>query len=205
MTATLLVGIWALVTTHRLINSKLVIVNYNRVHSSFSKLMISLHFLGAVCYIFIAQVVSVKFVENTNNESSMRLILFTGFLFGIIYNIYGYFSDMRLDWSKVFKQLSTVNISKEPYVFNTKLNYFIYSVILQGIVAVVVLCCSIYIIYNFNYKLLEDETIDGVIAYSTFATLYCSIIVLYFKQMYNLFFSSKYRESIIFPKFEDFK
>ena len=180
---------------------------YFSVDESFSEIMYWLHFGGILFYlagsIFIAEYLPKMHIMFGNDSFRKYLILF-GLFSGIAWNIYGYQSDKRLDWSKIFKRLETINISTNKNIHGQKLHFYLRSIIMQLSCCLALSIFAVICLIKINPNLFSEIKTGDLASCSAFLTLLVSVITLYVRTSYTMFFSRKYRDSVIFPNWRDF-
>ena len=180
---------------------------YFAVDKSFSTIMFYLHFAGVFLYfvssLFIAEYLP-RIDTRFSNDSFRTYLIAFGFFSGITWNIYGYQSDKRLDWSKIFKRLKEINVSTNKKIYDKKLRVYLTSIIMQ------LSCCFFLSVFSIIFLIKVDPNLFSEIdngdlaSCSAFLTLLVSVISLYVRTSYNMFFSRKYKNSVIFPNWCDF-
>ena len=80
-------------------------VSYNEIENIFKKLSIHIHFLGVVCYT-ITTILSLLIIYGVHflKNYAFYVLLGVGIGVGIVWNLRGYFGDMRIDWKKLCKK-----------------------------------------------------------------------------------------------------
>lgn len=169
----------------------------DKVKSIFQKI----HAAGATCYLAVGILVYLSLSNKIfceYNLNNMIIISLYCFFMGIVWNVYGYYSDRRIDWSKIFKNLN-INISQNADIQKIKYKYYERSVKWQ-LISIFTICFSLVLIFvRFDYDLIPEGSLDILITYSAFAAWFIAILKLYFTQMFGIFFTHEKKGSEIFP------
>ena len=183
------------------------IVSYFYIDRIFGFVMGVVHVIGALCYGGISFWVAFNF-SNTifmndlafNHTKFILGVSIFGLALGTLWNIYGYHSDRRIDWSKIFFNFSSIKISQTDCIRLHKLKYYRNSLLYQVICCMAIIGFVIYILLDFRLSLFNNMTVlSDILSYSAFLTLLITVITLYARQMIDMFYSRKYIRSVIFP------
>lgn len=180
---------------------------YLKIDGSFAFVMRVIHIVGALCYGCLAYFIAINFkyniyanIPDMNNKFTLYIFVF-GLVAGALWNFYGYHSDRRIDWSKVFIFLKDTSISTSECIRELKLHYFKYALLLHLVCCTAIISFTIYLMIDFRFSLFENmKSLDELLSYSAFITLFISVASLYGKQMYYIFYTRRYKQSEIFPR-----
>lgn len=189
------------------LKNKDIIEQYFEIDSSFSKRMGLIHILGTLCYFIISLIVAIS-IMNTFSISYKVVLSLTimGFFSGLMWNIYGYLSDRRIDWSKIFDFWDEKPMLSNKNIYIWKLRYYKASIISQIINCTLIIGFVIYLLLNLEINFeLSEYTLPGFLSCFVIFTLFISVASLYTKQTYKMFFTREYEEAEIFPLLSDFK
>lgn len=178
-----------------------MITIYLQIEDKVKLIFRKVHVTGAACYLVVGILACLSLSDKIfceYNLNNMIIISLYCFYMGIVWNIYGYYSDRRIDWSKIFKNLN-INISENADIQNIKYKYYKRSVKWQ-IISIFTICFSlVLIVIRFDYDLIPKGSFDILITYSAFAAWFIAILKLYFTRMFRIFFTHEKNESEIFP------
>jgi hypothetical protein len=194
--------------------------SYMKVHKSFSRIMLGVHLVGWLCYIgvslWIARLYSYFELSVVYGVPLDTYLALWGTAFGFLWNVNGFFSDMRIDWGVIFNFLDNKSIKKDKEIGKMKLKYYQLTKLSHFAIVGILISFFIHIVV-FNFRtcsiasvdicetLSETDSISNVFSYSVFFTLLLSIAMLYAGYTYKIFYSRYYKESSkIFPLPEDF-
>lgn len=220
LAVTILVNRWSTKMVSMLVEDKKgdvpAVESYKKVDYSFFEKMLLIHIGGIIAYGVVSYVVgtfySFVFADYLmNNVSMRRYLVIWGLFFGIVWNVSGFFSDMRIDWSKIFFILKGSSVNVEE-IGVAKHKYYQLAKYSQLMVCMVVLVLILRIASNprdESIYIFVGENASGSIPYIlptiTFLTFFASTITLYIKYTYRIYYSRYYSEnSTIFPLPKDF-
>lgn len=180
---------------------------YMLIDESFRKRMIKIHAVGVIFYALVAFVIANILCKKFNwAPQTVWLITGYGFVCGVMWNLYGYYTDMRLDWSKIFVFMNGVSISNDKKLHDKKFEYLKRSAIIQFITRMLITGFLLYVAFFIRREFFSRKGIEDLLFYLTWMSVFAAIIMLYIKQMHKMLYSRKYypEESKTFLLFGDF-
>lgn len=176
---------------------------YTKIEKEASNFFFVVHLTGTLCYLgssTILYFVIKASIFGGGNLNNFIIIVMYGFLMGLAWNVYGYYSDKRIDWSKIYKDMN-LNISDEVKIKSEKYKSYNRSVRLQITLLAIITLILVLIFKRFDYSIIpQDQSFNILVTYSAFGAWFIAILKIYCTQMFNMFFRRKYKESEIFPK-----
>lgn len=161
-----------------------------------------IHIVGASLYTLpaIGQALYFSFLITSNNLQSWEKLVFVisavGISGGILWNILGFYSDCRLDWSKIYVDLKEFNIKSNKDLLNRKYHNFMWHALLNIIVFTLAILIAVGIVLNLHGSIIHpqdpnDINLGSISSYTFFIFLFISVITAYAKQMFMLYFVNK--------------
>jgi len=176
-------------------------VCYESIDDEFASFFKTLHIVAALIYMVFAALIAVILVfvihgdYFTNNAVSIITMTFVGGLFGALWNIYGFHSDQRIDWAKIFPQIIETSILNNEMIRMRKYRAYRKSIMWQIIIAAVVLIAFFYIAVSLKPVLFDNrgdnQILDELIVFSSIPALFIAVLTIYFKQTYRIYYKMK--------------
>lgn len=171
---------------------------YNIFESVFKRLSIFIHILGASCYFSVTFAILIVFEENFDIITRIFLIC-VGSIVGVIWNIRGYWGDMRIDWrkickgEKIFLYEPLEDIEK---VRRLKLKYTVKHITINiiTIVAMFLIYLGLVIQSFDNSSLLGvivDLSAEKIGTYGFFVVAFLLALIFYIRTLYPIFYIQK--------------
>lgn len=181
---------------------------YSHIWGVLHYLAISLLF---ACLIAYTNLISYDYIDSDKKLLFIFVIVSFGTVFGALWNFYGYCSDSRIDWSKIFIPLTNFQISKNKEIRNKKYKAYKISIAMQISIMILVMTILIFVAFNLNGDIInvseeEGDLLTTLISYSSVAALFLVVLKIYAVQTYNLFYrmeSNRKGGDIIFPNIFD--
>lgn len=186
---------------------------YKYIDETFLKVMFNLHIKGILSYFAISllfacaiaytNIIAYNYIGTGNKLSFIIIIISLGTIFGVLWNLYGYYSDSRIDWSKIFISLKNFKISKNDDIRTIKYKAYKISFAIQILIVFLVLGILTFIAYNLNVDIIVLTTL---IPYSSVAASFLVVLKIYAGQTYKLFYrmkSNRKNDDVIFPNIFD--
>lgn len=175
---------------------------YIEINEDVKKTFRLIHVIGGACYLIVGIITSALFSNRIFTGFSLwnTIILSVyALLMGVIWNIYGYYSDNRIDWSKIYKGL-IIDIAYNSEIKQEKYKSYRRSVYGQTIVVAIITLILILVFARFDYSAIpQNNPFETLLAYSVFGAWFITILKIYGTQMFNIFFVHKEKGSEIFP------
>jgi len=187
---------------------------YKEIDERFDRVFKMTHCFGFACYVIMSIVIAIRlfsFWKDKGFQNTIILILF-GAVFGILWNVYGYFSDLRIDWSKIFDKLNDFKIAEHEEICSEKYKYYKRSLVSQLVIIAVIILTACIIALNVNGNIFDNTSNNTsnaieLLSYSSIVGLFITVVSVYLKQTSSLFFKLKRKdkndETDIFPNIYD--
>lgn len=184
-------------------------ITYNEIERSFKSLSYFIHGLGTICYFGVALAVVLRLCGKSFFSDWHNIFLVcVGTLVGVIWNLRGYWGDMRIDWRKVFngdKQFVYEESETIENVRRLKLTYTVKHITINvtTIVAMSVIYLVLVILSFNNESLLHvffSFGAEEIGTYGFFVVAYVFVLIFYIKTLYPIFYIQK---SSIYYQFND--
>lgn len=164
-------------------------VSYNEIENIFKKLSIHIHFLGVVCYT-ITTILSLLIIYGVHflKNYAFYVLLAVGIGVGIVWNLRGYFGDMRIDWKKLCKKtIKYIYEDKYDHIRQQKLRYTINHIVINIISIIIMVFAYLFfamktIKFPFNFSELEIGKNEF------FIVAFIIILIYYIKILYPLYY-----------------
>lgn len=164
-------------------------VSYNEIENIFKKLSIHIHFLGVVCYT-ITTILSLLIIYGVHflKNYAFYVLLGVGIGVGIVWNLRGYFGDMRIDWKKLCKKtIKYIYEDKYDHIRQQKLRYTINHIVINIISIIIMVFAYLFfamktIKFPFNFSELEIGKNEF------FIVAFIIILIYYIKILYPLYY-----------------
>lgn len=178
-------------------------VCYEIIKTKYCRIVASYHLLGLLLYITATTIIPWLltclypqiFIDIICFRVYMAII---GFIFGLVFNLTGYYRNRRLMWHLLLKQLDNIETRKK-----IKKDNFIYvkQNIIGNIISIFVLVIIFTIImFNIHPELLKEDTFKNLITEYNFLIVAFVLLVSYYIRIgFRLLYSSKNQNVEIFP------
>lgn len=184
-------------------------ITYSAIERSFKPLSYFIHGLGTMCYFGVALAIVLRMCGKSFFYDWKNILLVcVGTLVGLIWNLRGYWGDMRIDWRKIFKDEKYFSYEEPEAVENIrrlKLTYTVKHITIN--VITIVAMSVIYlmlVILSFNNESLLDVFFsfgaEKIGTYGFFVIAYIFALIFYIKTLYPIFYVQK---SSIYYQFSD--
>jgi hypothetical protein len=170
--------------------------NAEKILNSYFKKM---HYKGCFYYIVGSFLVSYTLVnilplQIDNRKLFICFVTIIGFLFGLLWNIYGYYSDCRIDCSTIFIRLKDFRINQYDDLRQKKFWAYKMSLIMQLVIIIFFVALMTFILLTLKEDIFNDnldgyaENLKDLILYSPIIALLTAAMTLYLKFTINYFF-----------------
>ena len=160
-----------------------------------------IHLFGAGFYIGLTASISAffccRYADNISNKTEFIMaVVFIGIVFGIIWNITGYYRDKRYFLAKFIDRIPQSSAREKDELFRLTWNN-----IKGNIVSIISLfLISAVIILFANDSLLKSETLLQLTTEYNFVTvLYVMLIAIYLRNGYKLLYPQTQDDADLFP------
>lgn len=184
-------------------------IAYNKIERDFKSLSYFIHGFGTTCYFGVALAIVLKLCGKSvfSDWKNISLVC-VGTLVGGIWNLRGYWGDMRIDWRKIFKGDKHFVYEEAETIENVRRLKLTYTVkhIAINIFTIVAMCVTylVLVILSFNNESLLDVIFDfgaeEIGTYGFFVVVYIFALIFYVKTLYPIFYIQK---SSIYYQFHD--
>lgn len=188
-------------------NESLENLKYEIIDNVFAKCAFKIHIVGTFSYLLSAFLLTYCYyivcndVLIINSHFFVKLIAIVtfGLISGFLWNIMGYCSDRSIDWSRVYKKHHLV--LQKTLKFQKFKYYYAHRVINIIILLLYILLSMIAFLF------IDENTINSnnwEFMY-LLITIFITLITLYSKQMYSLYFNENKKKNTIFHTFKSLK
>ena len=183
------------------ITEKPIGFQYDVLDKRFAKCFLIIHMFGWAFYTGLSYFYAIVF------HTKMFSVVIIGSLYGVLVNVYGYFSDRRINWSHIFKKFSDFNIGNNEGIKRNKRKSYLLAIAFQSVILLVISGWLIIILLSFQQSgSFRGLDADPVFSFSGILTLFIPIFILYIRETYVLFFDSNLQkdEKRVFASIQDF-
>ena len=162
-------------------------VPYDEIENMFKTLSIHIHLLGVICYI-ITTILSLLIIYGANFNCSFYVLFGVGIGVGIVWNLRGYFGDMRIDWKKLCKKtVKYIYEDKYDHIRQQKLRYTINHIVIN--ISSIIIMVFAYLFFamktiKFPFNISELEIGKN----EFFIVAFIIILIYYIKILYPLYY-----------------
>lgn len=182
---------------------------YSKIERYFNILSYFIHILGTICYLGVALFIVLYLYEKSSFSIRTNLSLVgAGTLVGGIWNLRGFWGDMRIDWRKIFKKNKHFLYENSEEIENIrklKLKYTVLHIIINVITIVAMgVIYFVLVLLAFNHesllKVLVALGAQEIGTYGFFVVTFIFALIFYIKTLYPIFYIQK---SSIYCQFRD--
>lgn len=171
-------------------------IDYNRIERRLKRLSQGIHIAGVLCYTFVTYEVLLKtYGDNFYLEDDRKVLLAIGVLVGIIWNIRGYWGDLRIDWRKINKNLNSYEYKSDyEKVRREKLMHTMLHITIN--ILTIIVMVIVYVLYTLNSKeyilsLTLQPTSMTIGEDGFYIVAFICLLYFYIKTLYPLYYVQK--------------
>lgn len=172
---------------------------YEEIDKVFKEYFLKIHGFGTFCYIMSSIIIIfvnlLALGENPKNNIPLISIIFiVGLVSGLLWNILGYYSDQTINWNKIY-----INIGPTPHKLkHIKFKYYIKYRILNSVILISYILLTLIALLRIPQNVQILELNGGLESLYLLITIFFTIITVYMKQIYQLYYNEKNSNSSFF-------
>lgn len=186
-------------------------IKYKKVKKEMRKTSRRIHIIGFLSYTIMAFLLSwvFNFVTNEPYKNYLCFVVTVGIICGFMWNFQDYFADNRLNFCSIFLEFSSLNkkqkIEIEEDLFK---NTVVHAALSLGTLFIVLF--SVFMILKVVHNVPDDVPnnaqllFEGNFIQNAYILLFISIIVIYAKTVFSLYYQKKEKVKKIYLSIDEF-
>lgn len=172
---------------------------YEEIDKNFKKYFFNIHRAGTICYLLSSLLIIIFYLLTFSNDWKNNLpiilsIIAVGLLSGLFWNILGYYSDQTINWRKIYLKIGPAPAKLKSIKFKYYMKYRILNTLLLLLYILLTLIALLKIPQNIQILKISG----GLESLYLLLTIFITIITVYMKQIYQLYYDEKNSNTTFF-------